>query len=277
MVTHLSTEATDAARARSAAYALVAFGFQFPDRMWVDTLADPARWADWPDALLTLDDRIGDHLGAVHRAVATHAGEQASGPEHALAVLQNRHDELFGHAVRGRCAAYEMEYGRHDIIRQASDLADVSGFYRAFGMEPADGADGRPDHITAECEFMSVLCTKESHARAVDEPEHAEVAIKAQRSFLRDHLARWLPAFAHAVQEADSAGLYGALARFAGGFFKGECQRFEIHAGPPTLELRPADPVHDREVSCGPAECGVPADGPQLVQLGTDGESNLEG
>jgi hypothetical protein len=124
---------------------------------------------------------------------------------------------------------------------------------------------------------MSVLCAREAHALSGDDDEHVDVSLNVERAFLRDHLARWLPAFVHRVREADPAGLYGALARFAVAFVTGECDRFEIHAGPQTLELRPADPVQDREISCGPADCGGQRSGEQFVPLTTDPAGNDEG
>lgn len=270
MTTAVTNHAWTTAGARSAAYSLIGFGFRFPDRTLLDALADPAQWMDWPDVLRAVDPGISEQLERVRSAIANEMNEVRIALDREPDELQHRHDDLFGHAVRGRCPAYEMEYGRHDIIRQAADLADVAGFYRAFGMELADGANGRPDHVTAEFELMSVLCEKEAHAIAAHDEAHIDISVGAQRAFLKDHLSCWLPAFAHRVQEADETGLYGALAGFAAAFVRGECDRFEIEPGLLTLELRPADPVHDRVVSCGPADCAEPPAGERLVQLSTD-------
>lgn len=259
-----TTQKSDLARARSAAYGLIALGFQYPDRETVATLADSRRWERWPDVLHEVDGHLQTSLQLVHDAVR--ACSDYSDDAHR--ELQERYDSLFGHAVRGRCPVYEMEYGRHEIIRQASDLADLAGFYRAFGLEIASGANGRPDHITAECEFMSALCSKEAHAYAQGDKKNADICLDAERAFLRDHLARWLPALAHRVQAADADGLFSALARFADALVKAECGHFDIHPGPSTLELKPPDPVLDTQISCGSTGSGDrPADD-QLVQLG---------
>ncbi len=261
-----SVEKSDLSRARAAAYGAIAHGFQYPEADTVSTLADPRRWERWPDALLNADSTTKTPLQSLKEAVRSLAS--CSGD--ALRELQQRYDSLFGHAVRGACPTYEMEYGRNEIIRQASDLADLAGFYRAFGLEIADGADGRPDHIAAECEFLSALCAKEAHALEQHDKENADVCRDAERSFLRDHLARWLPAFAHHVREADADGLFGAFARFADAFVKAECSHFDVHAGPATLELRTPDPVLDTQISCGSAGCGDGQADDQFVQLGTN-------
>lgn len=272
MTTTSQTQSSQVAQARAAAYTLVAFGLQYPDRTLIETLAHPRQWADWPDVLATADKRILEPLWAVRQAAQAEADALPGSSDGEPRELQCRHDAIFGHAVRGKCPAYEMEYGRHEIIRQAADLADLAGFYRAFGLEFADGAEGRPDHVTAECEFMSALCAKEAHALTLDEQEHVDVCVDAQRSFLRDHLAQWLPALARHVEEADATGLYGVIARFAAALVDVECDQFEIHAGPATLEFRPADPVLDRTIDCGTADCGTKPAGETLVQLDVDPE-----
>ena len=272
MTTTSSTQSVEVAQARAAAYALVAFALRYPDRALIETLADPPKWADWPDVLESFDKRVEKPLGAVRQAAQAVAESLLGSSDGEPRELQCRHDEIFGHAVRGKCPAYEMEYGRHEIIRQASDLADLAGFYRAFGLEFTDGAEGRPDHIIAECEFLSALCAREAHALTLDDPEHVDVCVDAQRSFLRDHLARWLPALARRVEEADATGLYGAIARFANALVDVECDHFDVQAGPATLELRPTDPVLDRSIDCATAGCGTKPAGDKLVQLDVDPE-----
>ncbi len=261
-----SVKEFEPAQARAAAYGLVAYGFQYPNRDALSALADPGRWEHWPEALYAPDGQIETTLQLLKKAAFSLAGCSES----VNRETQQRYDSLFGHSVRGACPTYEMEYGRNEIIRQASDLADLAGFYRAFGLEIAGEANGRPDHIAAECEFMSALCSKEAHAHANGDKENADVCLDAERTFLRDHLARWLPAFAHHVEEADADGLFGAFARFADAFVKAECNHFDIHAGPSTLELRTPDPLLDTQISCASTGCGDGQTNEQLVQLGTD-------
>jgi len=259
-----SVKESESAQARAAAYGLIAHGFQYPDEDSLSTLSDPARWERWPEVLYEADGRTKEPTESVRNAV----NELVSGWDEPHRQLQEQYDVLFGHAVRGACAAYEMEYGRNEIIRQASDLADLAGFYRAFGLEIAGDKNGRPDHIAAECDFMSALCAKEAYAHSRGDKENADICLDAERTFLRDHLVRWLPAFARHVEDADADGFFGALARFADAFVKAECNDFDIHAGPATLELRTTDPVLDTQISCGSAGCGEDQANETLVQLG---------
>lgn len=268
------------AQARSVAYGLVSHGFQYPEAEAVDMLGDPARWSSWPEVLHQLygTGLPACHLDTVRAALRPEVRTQSGDPAMAScggtcppvpepAGLQETFNNLFGHAVRGRCPPYELEYGGSEIIQQASGLADIAGFYSAFGMEVSRDADDRPDHLAIESEFMSVLCAKEAHATEKSEADHLDICIKAQRAFLKDHLACWLPAFSHRVAQADPDGFYGALARFASAFVAAECDRFEITVGPKTLKLRPADTVLDTSISCGPTDGGSGRAEDELVQL----------
>ena len=261
-----SVAESELAQARAAAYGLIAHGFQYPEPEIISTLVDPRRWENWPDVLQSVDGQTRESLQLLQDTVRVFV--DCSDDAHR--ELKERYDGLFGHAVRGRCPAYEMEYGRDEIIRQASDLADLAGFYRAFGLEIANGADGRPDHIAAECDFMSALCSKEAHAYTQDDQTNVDICLDAERSFLRDHLARWLPSLTHRIKEADGEGFFNAMARFADAFVNAECSFFDIHAGPATLELKPPDPVLDTQISCGSAGCGEDGTNDQFVPLGTD-------
>src|SRR6185503_4152613 len=72
----------------------------------------------------------------------------------------------FGHAARGDCPLNEIEYGelKADPLFQPHRLADLAAFYRAFGLEMAEAAAERPDHLGMELEFMAVLAAREAFA-----------------------------------------------------------------------------------------------------------------
>lgn len=99
--------------------------------------------------------------------------------------------------VRGEAPPYEASPGALGGPN-VQVLADVAGFYRAFGME-ARGE--RPDHLAAELEFLALLCVKEAHALLAGQPDRAQVCAEARANFLRDHLASWLPAFETSVTQ----------------------------------------------------------------------------
>jgi hypothetical protein len=120
-----------------------------------------------------------------------------------------------------------------------------------------------------ECEFLGILCAKQAWSLRERQAEAAEACWDTQRLFLRDHLARWLPALAHRVATADTGGFYGRLAALALTLIQCECRSFGIPLGPQWLELRPVDPDVDAAIGCDIGECGVGAT-ERLVQLGAE-------
>lgn len=247
--------------ARSAAYGVIAHGFRYPDEEWFVLLSDESRWQKWPGWIESLDKDVYQALVAIRLLIADRDAKTAT-PQ-----LQSSFSSSFGHSVRGACPPYELEYGLGEIVQRASDLADVSGFYAAFGMELGGLVNERPDHVSVEAEFMAVLCTKEAYGIDHGESELCDAVRSAQREFLESHLGQWTPAFLRRVQESQRSGFYLRLADFAIAFLHSECERFEVGLGSPYLELRPADPTAETTQSCGvPNECGQPQ-GAQFTQL----------
>jgi DMSO reductase family type II enzyme chaperone len=260
------------ARVRSAAYGLIATALRYPDNALLSTLTDDARWGGWPEVIRRVDAESAAHLDAFRNALLELTPGQSDGPPDGLTELQDVHVHLFGHAVRGTCPAYELEYGRGEIMQQAPELADITGFYSAFGMELAGEANERPDHVSVECEFMSVLAAKEAYVIEEGKSGDAgEVLRHAQRSFVADHLGQWLPALGQRMAEAAGPGFYGAIGRFAGSFIASECRRMEITCGPEYLELRPEESSPEDPLTCGVEEScpSGPASSPP-IQLEID-------
>lgn len=150
----------------------------------------------------------------------------------------------FGHAARGPCPINEIEYGdlKADPLFQPHRLADLAAFYRAFGLEMADDAGERHDHLCVELEFMCVLAAKE--AWALEQHAGGEVLTtcrQAQRKFLREHLGRWTPAFTRRLERHAAGTPLAELARFTRAFIEAECARLGVPPGSEDLLLRPAD------------------------------------
>jgi putative dimethyl sulfoxide reductase chaperone len=162
----------------------------------------------------------------------------------------------FGHAARGRCPLNEIEYGdiKADPLFQPHRLADLAGFYHAFGLEVAADAGERHDHICLELEFMCVLAAKEAYALEQQlDPEDLSLCRDAQKQFLREHLGRWTPAFARRLGRMAADTALGALANLTCAFVEAECARYGITPGSEDLLLRPVDET--AESMCN--SCGV--------------------
>ncbi len=66
---------------------------------------------------------------------------------------------------------YGTEHLGMNEVQRSKALADIMGFYRAFGLEP--DAD-RPDLLSSELEFMHYLILKESHAQETGDSADAK-------------------------------------------------------------------------------------------------------
>lgn len=173
----------------------------------------------------------------------------------------------FGHAARGGCPSNEIEYGdlNADVLFQPHRLADLAAFYRAFGLEVAESAGERQDHISVELEFMCVLAAKEAYALTHGlEAGLVEQCREAQKKFLREHLGRWVPAFTRRLAAGTNEPSLRALAELTRAFIESECGRFGVRPGSEDLPLRPVDEA--AESLC--ASCGL-ANPPPGAPAGT--------
>lgn len=139
---------------------------------------------------------------------------------------------------------YEGEYGMAHVFMKLQSLADVAGFYRAFGLELSPSFKDRPDHIAAEFEFMHFLLVKQAQAAASGRTDLAEETHRAEAMFLSDHLGAWAPGFLKAVAAEGGHAFYEALADVGGQLLSLEIARLGV--APRTAEItkprRPREP-----------------------------------
>jgi TorA maturation chaperone TorD len=158
--------------------------------------------------------------------------------------LTAEHDRVFGLVPSPECPPYETEYhATAEPFFRAQQLADVAGFYRAFGLESSRGRPERPDHLAMELEFMAFLLLKKRLASSgsADDNEgaaRARVCAEAEATFFRDHLAWWVPSFATGLRRKADGGLYAAVGRVLAALVPCERRRFGV--APPRLPLQAA-------------------------------------
>ncbi len=240
----------DVALCRSLFYEALSLGFRPPagGAPWRFGSAEAAAALAAAAALLDADARAV--LETKVRALVSH--DDLSDPAAQEAILLG----LFGHTGRGTVPPYETEYGDDTLFERPQELSDLAGFLTAFGLRLGPATRERIDHISCELEFLAFLARKEAHAVETGDAEMAEETRRATRLFLRDHLGRFLPSFAHRVMRADPDGFYGRLAGLCLEFVRGECARFAVPIGPGLLRLRL--PIEDQApMACGSAGGGV--------------------
>ena len=81
--------------------------------------------------------------------------------------LVEDYTQVFGLVVSKECPPYEVQYCPQTFsVFRSQHLADIAGFYHAFGVAPGRDAPERVDHLACELEFLAWLVAKERHALA---------------------------------------------------------------------------------------------------------------
>jgi DMSO reductase family type II enzyme chaperone len=234
----------DLAYCRAAFYSALAVGFQAPSDDSLARLLSAESQSSLSRAARILYPSDERNLVSAIEALARSNAD-------AIPAL---HRAWFGHTARGPVPPYETEYGNEALFQQPQELGDIMGFYHAFGLTMKNGKRERPDHVSCELEFLMFLALKEAYALEQDNREMLGEVRKAEKSFLKDHLGRFVPTFAAKLTREDPSGFYGTLAELCLRFVAAECDRLHISPGTANLDLRPAD---DDRV---PMACGNGAD-----------------
>lgn len=250
--TGIQGSASQVALARSAAYGLLALAFRYPEPGRWSFFVDRDRWQAWPETLARESAGVGEAL----RRFQEHF--LSADPARAISVerAQVEFSRLFGHAVKSDRSTYELEYGAGEVFQRVARLADLQGFYSAFGLELQRRLRERADHVSIECEFMSIMAAKEAYAEQQGDRQGLATVREAAGRFLESHLGRWLPSLARRIGEADPEGVYGALAGFAAGFIRFECSHHGVSTGPRFLELRSVDEDEETVQRCAAEDFG---------------------
>jgi TorA maturation chaperone TorD len=144
------------------------------------------------------------------------------------------YDQVFGLVIAKDCAPYETEYyPAAETFQRSQQLADIAGFYRAFGIEPSASLPERPDHIVLELEFMAFLIMKQRLAVGENTStgiERAMICEDAARKVFADHLCWWVPAFAKGLRRKAAGGFYAAVADVLATWIPLERERLKIPA-----------------------------------------------
>ena len=176
-----------------------------------------------------------------------------------LESLQRHYRDIFG--LTGSLV-YETELGLPHEFRQSQELADIAGFYQAFGFRIGAAVRERPDHLATELEFMYVLTLKEAYAIENELIDQVEICVDAQRKFLKDHLARWVSQFCSSMERSTTerlgkAGLdspYMRIAQLLEHFISFEVSRLGIEATKP-LDIEQKLTPYNPDYTC--AGCAI--------------------
>ncbi|MBK6515042.1 MAG: molecular chaperone TorD family protein [Polyangiaceae bacterium] len=152
--------------------------------------------------------------------------------------------ELFDRGGQ-RASLYETEHGRMRGMSKGNDLADISGFYAAFGF--ARDETELVDNVAVELEFYSLLLMKRALLVERGDSEGISIVDAARRKFLEDHLGRFIGAIARRP-EVSSGHCYGPVFDWVHGLVAAECAALEVAPAP--LDFF-SDAELKEEMKCG--------------------------
>jgi len=108
---------------------------------------------------------------------------------------------VFGLVMSRVCPPHEVEFCHwQDPTYRAHHLADVAGFYRAFGVETDPAHPERADHVAFEIEFVALVELKQAIALGEGRRREAALCRRAHRRFIRDHATWWMPTFGASLE-----------------------------------------------------------------------------
>ena len=164
---------------------------------------------------------------------------KAAGCPREITDLRSDYALVFGYTIGKACPPYETEWGTTHIFNQTQELADISGFYRAWGLGISDQAHARLDHLSVELEFMSYVALKEAYALDGGQEENLDVCRQVQAKFLSEHLGTWVPAFMCRLESlAVESSFYRFLAQALSKFLAWEVEQMGLDVVP----LKSAEP-----------------------------------
>ncbi len=183
-----------AASERSRAYSLLATALAYPTVAGVDGIASA----------------IADGAPGFPPELKTLLAELALASSSDLASLQRSHQRLFPQIESQETPGYETAYRGDEIFNHTAIMADIAGFYRAFGLEVGGATRERPDHVTVELEYLAFIAFKEAKS---DDESQADICADAERLFLADHLGDWGPELGRRVERYTDHDFFKVVGR----------------------------------------------------------------
>ncbi len=131
-----------------------------------------------------------------------------------LPDLETQYERLFGKSVE-RIAPREATYRWRDastLLEAGDDIARaLRQQYGQFGLTPCPGQE---DHVAVELEFIAYLCQREATSWQANAADAARQLRRHERTFLDDHLGRWLSEFCGRMRARGPDSFYAHLSGF---------------------------------------------------------------
>ena len=267
--------AVERALNRSKIYLLVSWSLLYPeDEEFLDYLRCGEFVEDGRAALDALEVALGTEGGERAKRKVTSLRTQLALIEDLIASecvnwqlsdLQSEHRRVFSNVITLDCPPYETLFGNDHVFAQSHVMGDISGFYKAFGVELSKDIHERLDHLSVEFEFMHFLAYKESYSLCHDGPEKTQIVVDAQKKFVKNHIGRWVPLFCRMLTKKADSGLFKLVADMTADWMDFETAFLGVTPQPYTeTDYRPATFSSPEGQTY---ECGAQDQGNELTML----------
>ncbi len=267
--------AVERALNRSKIYLLVSWSLLYPeDEEFLDYLRCGEFVEDGRAALDALEVALGTEGGERAKRKLTSLRTQLALVENLIASecvnwqlsdLQSEHRRVFSNVITLDCPPYETLFGNDHVFAQSHVMGDISGFYKAFGVELSKDIHERLDHLSVEFEFMHFLAYKESYSLCHDGPEKTQIVVDAQKKFVKNHIGRWVPLFCRMLTKKADSGLFKLVADMTADWMDFETAFLGVIPQPYTeTDYRPATFSSPEGQTY---ECGAQDQGNELTML----------
>lgn len=228
------------------AYQLAAYGFMYPDKNWLSAIT----------SFLAARKENENATPEFERSISNALDQSLEA--HALAGLGEEYDRLFGIGETILIPMYETEYAMDTIFAKTKELADLHGFYNAFGVELGKDSQGeRPDHVSIELDFMATLMIKEAYAKNEAWEDKANVSFEARKKFLKDHIGRWGPTFCTVVKHKTEVEFYKVLAGSTMDLINKDLRDLNVRPGFIEPFEKIIKSIHDQSPDSDPNDCPI--------------------
>lgn len=128
---------------------------------------------------------------------------------------------FIGHGVNGYSAAYPFEsvYTSERRLLMQEARAEVLATLRENKLKAGAWNEGE-DHIGLEMEFMQRMSLRAAADLEAGDEASATEKIETQRTFLKNHLANWVPMLVADMQRFSQTKFYQGLGRLALGWVR---------------------------------------------------------
>jgi len=132
--------------------------------------------------------------------------------EKALTGLSKDWTHLFrGVEKDGIPPPYESLYRTGKL--QEKPAREIYRLFSQMGIRIPDEWHQPPDYIGVELDFMRLLCSRELESCEKQEKDSIIEVVRAEESFVQNHLAAWAPNFCQKMMDEAREGFYRGIAR----------------------------------------------------------------